>query len=130
MNRELTLTKAPIVEPECVASRLASPESGACVWFLGSVRGTEEGCAIRGIHYEAYEAMARHQFQRIFDEIEARWPIQSIRLVHRLGPVMAGEPSIWVEVASPHRAEGFAACEFLISEMKQRVPIWKQPIPL
>lgn len=99
------------------------------MWFSGSVRDTEGGAPIRGIRYEAYEAMARHQFLKIFDQIERRWPIQSIRLVHRIGAVCAGEPSILVEVTSAHRAEAFAACQFLIEEMKQRVPIWKHPLP-
>ena len=127
MTRELTLTEEPIVESAWIASRRVSPGAGACVWFVGSVRDTEDGAVIQGIRYEAYDAMAHHQFHKIFDQIEARWPIQSIRLVHRIGAVSAGQPSIWVEVTSAHRAEAFAACQFLIEEMKQRVPIWKQP---
>lgn len=129
MTRELTLTSEPIVESSWVASRHVSPSSGACVWFQGSVRDTEEGAPIRGIQYEAYDAMARHQFHKIFDQIEGRWPIHSIRLIHRIGAVSVGQPSIWVEVTSAHRAEAFAACQFLIEEMKQRVPIWKHALP-
>jgi molybdopterin synthase catalytic subunit len=72
--------------------------------------------------------MVRHQFELIFSQIEERWPIESIRLVHRIGVVQANQASLWVEVIAPHRGEAFAACEFLIDEMKRVVPIWKKPI--
>ncbi len=128
MTREIRLTSEQIVESSWIASRPILVDSGACVCFVGSVRGTEHGAPILGILYEAYDAMAQHQFHKILDQIESRWPIQSIRLVHRIGRVCAGQPSIVVEVTSTHRAEAFEACQFLIEEMKQRVPIWKQPL--
>ena len=72
--------------------------------------------------------MARHQFGLIFDAIEKRWPVESVRLVHRIGVVPVNEPSLWVEVVAPHRPEAFDACQFLIDEMKKKVPIWKKPL--
>jgi molybdopterin synthase catalytic subunit len=72
--------------------------------------------------------MAEHQFQRLFDEMERRWPVASVRLVHRVGVVPVSEPSLWGEVIAPHRAEAFAACQWLIEEMKRVVPIWKKPL--
>jgi len=78
------------------------------------------------LEYEAFPEMAYHHFNRIFDQVGERWPISSIRLVHRLGFVAANEPSLWVEVISPHRGEAFQACQHLIEEMKNVVPIWKQ----
>ena len=72
--------------------------------------------------------MVLHQFDLILNEIEERWPIESIRLVHRTGTVKVNESSLWIEVISPHRTEAFEACQWLIDEMKKRVPIWKQPI--
>ena len=71
--------------------------------------------------------MAEHQFNRLFSEMEKRWPIESVRLVHRVGMVKVNEPSLWVEVVAPHRGEAFAACQWLIDEMKRVVPIWKKP---
>ena len=91
------------------------------------VRGDEDGKRIRGIEYEAFGVMAEHQFHLIFDQVEQRWPIESIRLVHRLGFVPENEPSLWVEVVAPHRREAFEACQFVIEEMKRVVPIWKNP---
>ena len=92
------------------------------------VRGMENSAAIAGIDYEAFLAMATHQFQKLFDELERRWPsIESIRLLHRTGPVRVGESSLWIEILSPHRGESFAAGQWLIDEMKRVVPIWKRP---
>jgi molybdopterin synthase catalytic subunit len=108
--------------------RQHSHEMGAIITFLGVVRGTEQGQPIDGINYEAFEAMALHQFGLILDQVETRWLIESVRLVHRVGEVKAGEPSLWVEVVAPHRGEAFAACQFLIDEMKRVVPIWKKVI--
>src|SRR5204862_849265 len=103
-------------------------QMGAAVYFSGIVRGTEENQTISAIEYEAFEKMVRHQFALIFDQIEQRWPIESVRLVHRIGIVKVNEASLWVAVIAPHRAAACAACEFLIDEMKRSVPIWKKPL--
>ena len=128
MKRELSITRDPIEESRLLAARALSPGMGAVIYFLGMVRGTEEGAAISAIDYEAFETMARHQFDLLFDEIEKRWPIESVRLVHRVGIVKVSEPSLWVEVIAPHRGEAFAACQWLIDRMKEVVPIWKKPL--
>jgi molybdopterin synthase catalytic subunit len=73
--------------------------------------------------------MAEHQFKLIFEAMEKRWPIESVRLVHRIGVVAVNEPSLWVEVVAPHRGEAFAAGQYLIDEMKRLVPIWKRAMP-
>lgn len=128
MTRHLTITSDPINEPELLASRALSPDMGAVVYFLGVVRGEEEGKGITAIEYEAFSKMVEHQFNLLFDEIERRWPIESVRLVHRIGIVKVNAPSLWVEVVAPHRGEAFAACQWLIDEMKRVVPIWKKPV--
>jgi molybdopterin synthase catalytic subunit len=128
MHRELTITAEPINEAELLQSRRMSSQMGAVVYFAGVVRGTEENAPIEAIDYEAFQQMAEHQFNQIFDNIEKRWPIESVRLVHRIGVVAVNQPSLWVEVIGPHRGEAFAACQFLIDKMKELVPIWKRPI--
>lgn len=127
MKTELTLSPAPIDEASLAKARSTSDGMGAVVSFSGVVRGLEEESPITGIDYESFDDMAKRQFNLIFAEIEQRWPIESIRLVHRTGFVKVNEPSLWVEVVAAHRAEAFAACQFLIDQMKQRVPIWKKP---
>ena len=128
MNRYLAITTGSIDEPALLARRAMSPDMGAAVYFLGVVRGTEEDKTIAAIEYESFHRMAEHQFNLLFDQMEKRWPIESVRLVHRIGIVRVNEPSLWVEVVAPHRGEAFAACQWLIDEMKRVVPIWKKPV--
>ena len=111
-----------------LARRAMSPGMGAAVYFTGVVRGTENGAPISAIDYEAFQKMAQHQFELIFREMKSLWPVESVRVVHRLGRVNVNEPSLWVEVVAAHRGEAFAACQFLIDEMKRVVPIWKKPL--
>ena len=128
MKRQLTITTEAIHETALLGQRTMSGEVGAVVYFLGVVRGTEEAKTIAAIEYEAFQRMAEHQFEIIFKEMETRWPIESVRLLHRIGIVKVNEPSLWVEVVAPHRGEAFAACQFLIDEMKRVVPIWKKTV--
>ena len=127
MKRQLTITTERIDEAALLSKRRISDGMGAVVCFLGVVRGTEEDRAISAIKYEAFLRMAEHQFNLLFDQMEKRWPIESVRLVHRIGVVQVNEPSLWVEVVGPHRGEAFAASQWLIDEMKRVVPIWKRP---
>ena len=128
MQRQLTITAEPIQEALFLAQRTMSDGMGAAVCFTGVVRATEKDRPIQAIEYEAFQLMASHQFNLLFDEMERRWPIESVRLVHRIGVVKINEPSLWVEVIAPHRSEAFAACQWLIDEMKRVVPIWKKPL--
>lgn len=128
MKRDVILTAGPIDEAALVAARVLGPGMGAVVSFAGVVRGQEEGAPIQAIEYEAFDRMVRHQFGLILDEVAQRWPVESVRLVHRTGRVAVNESSLWVEVVTPHRGEAFAACQYLIEEMKKRVPIWKKPL--
>jgi len=128
MKRELVITSDPISEAALLSPRIMSAQMGAAVCFSGIVRGFEDDRPIEAIEYEAFDKMARHQFGLLFDQIEQRWPIESVRVVHRIGKVMTKETSLWVEVIAPHRGEAFAACQFLIDEMKRVVPIWKKPM--
>ena len=128
MKAELTLSPNPIDEAALTKARSITDGMGAVVTFAGVVRDREGEAAITGIDYESFDDMARRQFELIFAEIEQRWPIESVRLAHRTGIVKVNEPSLWVEVVAAHRAEAFYACQFLIDQMKKRVPIWKKPI--
>ncbi len=129
MKKQLTITLGPIDEPALLAGRSVSTSAGAVVYFTGLVRACEEGASITALEYEIFGQMAEHQFHLLLDEIPRRWPIESVRLVHRVGVVKINEPSLWVEIAAPHRGEALAACQWLIDEMKRVVPIWKKPVP-
>ena len=125
MKRELKITADAIDEGALVASRRVGAGMGAVICFSGVVREMEGERRLAGIDYESFGAMAEHQFQLIFAAIERRWPVESVRVVHRVGFVRVNEASLWVEVVAPHRGEAFAACQFLIEEMKAKVTIWK-----
>ena len=127
MKRQLTITTERIDEAALLSKRRMSDGMGAVVCFLGVVRGTEEDRAISAIEYEAFLRMAEHQYNGLFDQMEKRWPVESVRLVHRIGVIRVNEPSLCVEVVAPHRGEAFAACQWLIDELKRVVPIWKKP---
>ena len=126
--------RAELSSPHCLCAswRRIARAAAAALRITGTVAGvvrdSEEGVSIRAIDDEAFEQMARHQFELIFQEIEKRWSIESVRLIHRIGVVQVNEPSLWVELVAPHRGEAFAACQFLIDEMKRVVPIWKKPL--
>ncbi len=128
MTRRLTISPDANDEAALTPYPKMSHGMGAAICFSGVVRGSEGRDAIKAIDYESFDKMARHQFGLLFDQVEERWPIESVRLVHRTGIVKVNEPSLWVEVIAPHRAEAFEACQFLIDEMKKVVPIWKKPI--
>lgn len=127
MKRQLTISTEPICETALCSQRQMSSRMGAIICFLGVVRESEGTEKISAIEYETFQKMAEHQFHLLFDEMEKRWPIESVRLVHRIGIVNVREPSLWVEIIAPHRGEAFAACQWLIEEMKRVVPIWKKP---
>jgi molybdopterin synthase catalytic subunit len=113
---------------ELKPAALSFPEdgaTGAIVEFHGVVRGQEKDRAIEALHYEAYEEMARKQFEKIIAELSALHPVHSVTIRHRVGRVPTGQPSLYVCVRSAHRAEAFAFVGKLIDRMKQDVPIWK-----
>lgn len=124
----LRIQREPIDEHTLIQERSISSGIGAVIYFVGVVREREGDSSITALDYEAFDKMARHQFELIFRQVEQRWPVESIRLVHRIGTVSVNDPSLWIEVTAPHRAEAFDACQFVIDEMKKVVPIWKRPL--
>jgi len=104
-------------------------EVGGVVTFWGIVRGTEDGQPIRALEYTAYREMVEHQFRKLFAETHQQWPLKRIRVIHRVGVVAVGEASLLVRVEAAHRGEAFAAAQFIIDELKRRVPIWKKGVP-
>jgi molybdopterin synthase catalytic subunit len=100
-------------------------DGGLCV-FVGVVRHENGGRRVARLEYEAYEEMALPLMEQIAEEAARRWPVTEVRAVHRLGRLEVGEASVAVSVTSPHRAEAFAACRYVIDELKRTVPIWKK----
>ena len=101
--------------------------AGAVVDFWGVVRPIEDGREIEGIDYEAHREMAEHQLKRIAEQAAERFELQLVILHHRIGFIAIGEASLFLRVASPHRSEGFRASQWIVDELKKKVPIWKRP---
>ena len=98
--------------------------------FLGTTRAerSTDRRELRALDYEAYEQMAIQQMRELARRAREQWPIVKLALLHRVGRVQLGEPSVIIAVASPHRAESFDACRFLIDELKKNVAIWKKEV--
>jgi molybdopterin synthase catalytic subunit len=97
MQRELRITRKTHRRTGVNCGAAHESADGAAVYFLGVVRDDEQGEAIHALDYEAFEEMVHHQFGLIFDEVEKRWPVESVRLWHRIGVVKVNEPSLWVK---------------------------------
>ncbi|MEX2155905.1 MAG: molybdenum cofactor biosynthesis protein MoaE [Gemmatimonadales bacterium] len=111
---------------DALLAEVQGPERGGTCVFLGTVRnGPEEG-GVTGIEYSAYDAMAEAEIERMLAEARDRWPDARVTLRHRLGMIPAGEASIGIAAAAPHREEAFAACRYVIEEVKKRLPVWKK----
>ena len=111
-----------------VFAALQTPRAGGVAIFVGTTRQWTAGEETVRLEYEGYEAMALKEMHRLADEAAARWPIERLCIVHRLGVVPPAEASVVVGVATPHRAEAFEACRYLIDTLKQQVPIWKREV--
>ncbi|GBD33458.1 Molybdopterin synthase catalytic subunit [bacterium HR33] len=121
------LTRSPI-DPAALLAEVSDSARGGTALFLGTVRRSEQDGPVRAIEYTAYEEMAEAECQKILAEAEDRWPEARCTIIHRLGEVPAGEASIAVAAAAPHRAEAFTACRYVIEEAKKRLPIWKREL--
>jgi molybdopterin synthase catalytic subunit len=116
------------IDVAALASEVASPRAGAVVLFLGTTRGVTDGRATLALDYEAYDEMAERILRQLANQAAEQWPIISCRIVHRLGRVPPGEPSVAVVVSTPHRNEAFEAGQWLIDRLKESVPIWKREL--
>jgi MoaE-MoaD fusion protein len=109
-----------------IREEVAHPEDGAAVVFDGVVRNNTRGRRTLYLDYEAYEAMALNEMEKLAQAALERYKIRDVRAVHRLGRLEIGESSIVIAVASAHRGAAFDACRWLIDTLKKTVPIWKK----
>ena len=121
---EVSITQLPLELP----ARENDPASGAIVDFWGVVRAFEDGREITGIDYEANRPMAEHQMRALAEAAIGKFGLTRVLIRHRIGFVPAGEASIVVRVESARRAAAFSANQWIMDELKQTVPIWKNPI--
>ncbi len=106
--------------------RLDHPQAGGLVVFEGVVRDHHQGRAVRHLDYEGYAPLAVSTGRAILAQARARWPLLAALGCHRVGHLEIGEAAVWIGVAAAHRAEAFAACAWIMDEVKARVPVWKR----
>jgi len=126
----IELVDAPI-DPQDVISRVASPACGAVLLFLGTVRDhsrrrDETSGEVLRLTYTAYRPMASQALQRIAADLERATDGLQVAIVHRLGEIPVGEPSVAIATAAPHRSAAYEASRQALERLKAEVPIWKR----
>ncbi|KXK00933.1 MAG: molybdopterin converting factor subunit 2 [Acidobacteria bacterium OLB17] len=120
------------IDISSVARRVVPPECGATVTLDGYARRftKKDGRVLETEHlvYEAYPEMALKEMQKLVARAKAEFEVSAVGIVHRTGRLEIGETSVVISVAAPHRRAAFAACEWLIKELKRTVPIWKKEV--
>lgn len=105
-----------------------STHAGAVVTFIGKVRDMNLGDNVVGLHLEHYPGMTEKSLLEICDMAEERWPLQRVRVIHRVGDMLSGDQIVFVGVTSAHRNAAFEACEFIMDYLKTRAPFWKKEL--
>jgi molybdopterin synthase catalytic subunit len=125
----LELLPSPLSCEKAIAF-VTCPIAGGIDIFLGTTRAETagDGRQLLALDYQAYETMARRQLSELAIAARGQWPIAKLVILHRIGRVSIGEPSVLIAVSTPHRAQSFEACRWLIDELKKTVTIWKQEI--
>lgn len=114
------------VEPDKLREELTDRGAGAYVSFEGWIRNQNEGQEVLRLEYEVYEPVAITEGEKVIEDAKSKFPILHAQCVHRSGLLEIGECAVWVGVTSAHRDEAFAACRYIIDQVKIRLPIWKK----
>lgn len=114
------------IDVSALTAEVAGEGRGAISIFLGTVRNSNEGRAVSGIDYSAYDAMAVAEMNRIVAEAVDRFAGVDVALEHRTGTLTVGDVSVAIACSHPHRSPSLDATRYVIEELKKRVPIWKR----
>jgi molybdopterin synthase catalytic subunit len=114
------------IEPARLRVELEDRAAGAFVGFEGWIRNHNDGQEVLRLEYEVYEPLALKEGDKVIAETRAKFPILHAECVHREGLLEIGECAVWVGVTAAHRGEAFAACRYIIDQVKVRLPIWKK----
>jgi molybdopterin synthase catalytic subunit len=127
MEPLIQLTREPLDRNALIAA-VSHASVGGIALFEGVVRDHARGKQIRYLEYDTYPEMAEQQIRVIVDEAQKRWDVEHVAVAHRFGRLEIGEASVIIVVATPHRAEAFEACRYIIDTLKTTVPIWKKEV--
>ena len=129
MEPIIQITREPL-DRNTLVSAVTDPGAGGIVIFEGVVRDNARGKQVRYLEYDVYQEMAVQQIRDIIIEAETRWAVDRVAVAHRIGRLEIGEASVIIVVATPHRAEAFDACRYIIDTLKTTVPIWKKEVAM
>ena len=121
----IRVTDKPI-SPELVVNEVKTGSSGCVVTYVGLIREHSQGKPVLSVEYEDTEGKAEDRLRRIASEVKQKWPVNNIAIYHRVGKLKVGDINLVVAVASAHRSEGFAACQYAIDLFKQELPTAKK----
>jgi molybdopterin synthase catalytic subunit len=121
----IEITKDPI-STQPVIDRVKKTSHGAIVTFIGTARDNSEGKRVLYLEYETFSEMAEKKLKEICAEINDRWKIEDVDIVHRVGKIETGETVLVIAVGAAHRLEAFQACQYAIDRIKEIVPVWKK----
>jgi molybdopterin synthase catalytic subunit len=116
------------VSVELAAMRRGNPKIGAIASFVGVVRDINEGSSVATMTLEHYPGMTEKAITEIIDQARGRWEVLDALVIHRVGTLKPTDQIVLVIVASTHRGDAFAACEFIMDYLKTRAPFWKKEI--
>mgnify|MGYP001122018010 FL=1 len=111
---------------EVDAMRQGRTDIGAIASFVGLARDLNEGSGVAAMTLEHYPGMTEKALAALVDEAKRRWTLLDVTVIHRVGRLLPGDPIVLVAVASSHRGEAFAACEFIMDFLKTQAPFWKK----
>jgi molybdopterin synthase catalytic subunit len=114
------------IDPSAEKAALGDPAAGACVCFEGWVRNHQHGRTVTRLDYQAFVELAEREGAAILAEAATRHALRALRCVHRVGTLVPGDLAVWAGASADHRDAAFAACGWLIDDIKRRVPIWKK----
>lgn len=124
---DIQLTENPLSAQTCI-DIAASGGAGAIDVFIGTVRDNTQSRQVVRLEYEAYAPMAIAEMRKIAEQAARQWQTQGIAIHHRIGTLHVGDAAVIIAVSTAHRAEAFAACQWIIDTLKKTVPIWKKEI--
>lgn len=125
---EVRLQRGPIEIQAELEPIMRNPKVGAVVNFVGVVRQSGDLDDVVALDLEHYPGMTEQTLWTLIEEAAARWQVEAVKIVHRVGRIALGNPVVLVAVAAPHRASAFDACEFLMDFLKTHAPFWKKEI--
>ncbi len=121
----IEITEKPI-SPEFIVNKVKTDSSGCVVTYVGLIRKYSQGKQVLSVEYKDAKGTAENELQEIASKIRQKWQINNLAICHRIGKLKVGDINLVVAIASAHRREGFAACQYAIDRFKEKLPTQKK----